>query len=162
MEKWREELYIDTLYHHGIKGQRWGVRRYQNEDGTLTEAGKRRTKNGALTADQVVASDYQNLSKGLSAGSSAANNISNISRKVSERKKRKMQSEIDVTKMSDAELRQKINRMSMEDQYRFMSTKNVRTGSDKVQDVMDVAGNVLAIAASAATIAVAIHTIRNK
>lgn len=30
------------LYHHGIKGQRWGVRRYQNEDGSLTDAGKKR------------------------------------------------------------------------------------------------------------------------
>ena len=28
------------LYHHGIKGQRWGIRRYQNKDGTLTAAGK--------------------------------------------------------------------------------------------------------------------------
>lgn len=34
--------YRDELYHHGIKGQRWGVRRYQNEDGTRTEAGKKR------------------------------------------------------------------------------------------------------------------------
>lgn len=32
------------LFHHGIKGQKWGVRRYQNEDGTLTTAGKRRRK----------------------------------------------------------------------------------------------------------------------
>lgn len=30
------------LVHHGIKGQRWGIRRYQNPDGTLTEAGKQR------------------------------------------------------------------------------------------------------------------------
>ncbi len=32
----------DELYHHGIIGQRWGVRRFQNEDGTLTSEGKRR------------------------------------------------------------------------------------------------------------------------
>lgn len=32
----------DSLSHHGIKGQRWGVRRFQNEDGTLTDAGKKR------------------------------------------------------------------------------------------------------------------------
>lgn len=30
------------LYHHGIKGQKWGVRRWQNEDGTFNDAGKRR------------------------------------------------------------------------------------------------------------------------
>lgn len=30
------------LYHHGVKGQRWGVRRYQNEDGTLTPRGEKR------------------------------------------------------------------------------------------------------------------------
>lgn len=32
----------DELQHHGIKGMKWGVRRYQNADGTLTEAGKRK------------------------------------------------------------------------------------------------------------------------
>lgn len=31
-----------ALSHHGILGQKWGVRRYQNEDGSLTEAGKKR------------------------------------------------------------------------------------------------------------------------
>lgn len=41
------------LYHHGIKGMRWGIRRYQNADGTLTPEGKRRYFNpdGSLTRE---------------------------------------------------------------------------------------------------------------
>jgi hypothetical protein len=34
--------YPNELYHHGIKGQRWGIRRFQNPDGTLTAAGRKR------------------------------------------------------------------------------------------------------------------------
>ena len=40
------------LYHHGILGQKWGVRRYQNADGTLTEAGKKRAKDGWTIKEQ--------------------------------------------------------------------------------------------------------------
>lgn len=42
----------DYLAHHGVKGQKWGVRRYQNKDGSLTNAGKKRRyldDDGALT-----------------------------------------------------------------------------------------------------------------
>ena len=35
-------MYEPYLMHHGVKGMKWGVRRYQNEDGTLTTAGKSR------------------------------------------------------------------------------------------------------------------------
>ncbi len=45
----------DDLAHWGIKGQKWGVRRYQNPDGTLTEAGKKRyyyqNPDGSLTEE---------------------------------------------------------------------------------------------------------------
>lgn len=34
--------YSNELYHHGVKGQKWGIRRFQNADGTLTAEGKAR------------------------------------------------------------------------------------------------------------------------
>lgn len=57
---------MNELYHHGIKGMHWGVRRYQNPDGSLTNAGKRRArkeakqerisnaKNAALLSDKEL------------------------------------------------------------------------------------------------------------
>lgn len=43
------------LYHHGVKGMKWGVRRYQNADGSLTPVGKKRiSKQYKKTADKVT------------------------------------------------------------------------------------------------------------
>lgn len=41
----------NELYHYGILGQKWGVRRFQNKDGTLTEAGKERYSYGDFKRD---------------------------------------------------------------------------------------------------------------
>ena len=47
--------YSDSLMHHGIKGMHWGVRRYQNPDGSYTDAGKARRNEGfSLNPIQII------------------------------------------------------------------------------------------------------------
>lgn len=53
------------LAHHGIKGMKWGIRRYQNEDGTLTDAGKARYSGG----DELTKRDEKRFRTGKSAKS---------------------------------------------------------------------------------------------
>ena len=51
----------NELYHFGIKGMKWGVRRYQNEDGSLTPAGKKHYRN--MSDDKLQKSLYKQVKK---------------------------------------------------------------------------------------------------
>ena len=53
----------NELYHHGIKGMKWGVRRYQNKDGTLTAAGKKQKKKTLSADDKEKARRKSDLKK---------------------------------------------------------------------------------------------------
>lgn len=44
---------MNNLKHHGIKGQKWGVRRFQNRDGSLTPAGRKRQNDGPAHDDHT-------------------------------------------------------------------------------------------------------------
>lgn len=57
MEYISQSYYNTELYHHGVLGQKWGVRRYQNADGSLTAKGRRRY-------DYTQSESYKNASAG--------------------------------------------------------------------------------------------------
>lgn len=67
-EAWREDMEHSSmkvegyLAHHGVKGMKWGVRRYQNLDGSLTAAGKKRRSQEGWSEDAKTASQIKKKS----------------------------------------------------------------------------------------------------
>lgn len=80
-----ENLY---LAHHGIKGMKWGVRRYQNADGSLTPAGKRRQKREDKKYDKIAKKDAKEFARAkMYYGEGAGNRRKLIKNTVEQHKK---------------------------------------------------------------------------
>lgn len=180
----RSNGHSNELYHFGVKGMKWGVRRYQNEDGTLTKAGSERYardarerdyneydpttssyyKTGGLkvNADRYVKEDIQRT-KNLVDSTKKMNdslrtaNQNSLNRAAKKQKEKRM----DLSSMTDKELRDKINREILERQYNdTFNQKKISRGRQFATDVIDVSGSVLAITSSALGIALAIKDLR--
>lgn len=109
----------DFLQHYGVKGQKWGVRRYQEEDGSLTAEGKERYYAGSNGIKGRIKSKLK----------SAANNAIDKARyKIN----RKLDDHKDPSSFTDAELNDRINRMRKEAEYTRL--KNEISGKNNNQN----------------------------
>lgn len=148
--------YNNTLCHHGIKGQKWGVRRYQNPDGSLTAAGAKREKRQAMV-DKAFTKSIKNgkdkeaispAEKILKDTSNAIDNSVKLTNSISNMRAEKNGRKSGVGQMTDEELRSAINRMNLERQYNSLSQERVSSGMSYVKDTLGIVGSTVGITAS--------------
>ena len=148
----------NELYHHGIKGQKWGVRRYQNPDGSLTLAGKKR----ALK----VQNDYTELSKNKKYHDKDGNltyegrkralkmkeqyssitgkslrpfpNTSGLKTSTSVKSESKVKPK-SISEMSNQEIQAKIDRIRLENTLKSLNPEKISRGQKLVDGLKDTA-----------------------
>lgn len=119
------------LIHWGIKGMRWGIRRYQNKDGSLTAAGRKRYGDGEAISDTSKESYEEGKARALKSGSAT-----------------------DVLKyqgdLSNKELEDALQRIRKENELKGYSDKEIAAGKDKAEQIFNKMGKVTDYAVTAA------------
>jgi hypothetical protein len=165
------------LVHHGIKGQKWGIRRYQNKDGTLTDKGKARyerdvRENKAKKKDSRI--DVSNpdpqrwVREDLERQKTVIDNTSKLvdTTKAMERASspKATKKRMDLSRMTNKELKEAIEREQLEQRYNQLfnseSEPAVSKGREFARNMLETTGDVLAIGSSALAIALAIRQLK--
>ena len=166
-----------SLQHWGIKGMKWGVRRYQNKDGTLTDAGKKRysrdiQENKSKKKDNRIDTsnpdprrwareDLERTGRVIDTTSKIVKQAQDVERNTSSKPAKK---KLDLSNMTDKELSDRINREMLERRYNDLfapeEAPKVSKGREAVRDALDVAGTVLGVAGSAVSLALAINQLK--
>lgn len=156
----------NELKHYGVKGQKWGVRRYQNNDGSLTPEGRRRysddddDRNGGNSGGGNSGGNGGNksnknakpkdpvdtMTKGVGTTKKGVDDLANNRARQREFEgKRNYRNE--ATQLTDKELRDAVNRLNMEESYaKMMSSRYVDTGRTKTDALLSGAGTALTVA----------------
>lgn len=149
------------LYHHGVIGMKWGIRRYQNKDGTLTAAGKKR-----YDKEMEKVKEQQKILKNKERTKAKLDKLEAMKKDVADRKKNldgdkgseKIKTKLKEAKsaetkkrikdLSDEELQAKVDRLTLEKRYRdLMKEKNPpqsNKGKNFVSGILEQSGkNIL-------------------
>lgn len=129
----------NELMHWGIKGMKWGVRRYQNKDGSLTPAGKKRydKEMAKLKEEEKIAKNKLKTQAKLNKLDEKRKEVEALKSGKPIAKSTKQHSKPSVKDMSDEELRQTVNRLLMEQQYAKLNPQQVSAGQKFVKKVMN-------------------------
>lgn len=126
-----------ALSHHGIKGQRWGIRRYQRKDGSLTKAGQRRVqkqREEALEKARQAKAEKKQLEDAKK------------QHEIDKQNAIKTGSASDVLKykgeLTKQEMDAAISRIRWESEMKSLSDKEVSSGKSKVDRFFDGVGDV--------------------
>lgn len=163
-----DKITYDEIKHHGVKGQKWGVRRYQNEDGSLTAKGKQRYGSKENFEREYPQESKKKIKKEVDIYKDVAGKAKRGMEEGRERqnKKQKENAEKDVRerayRMSDQELRDAVNRLNMEERYAQVMREReyVEVGKSKAEKFMDYTLTALNIASTGLAVAIAIKELK--
>lgn len=140
----------NELYHHGIKGQKWGVRRFQNKDGSLTLAGKKRAlkmqnQYTELSNDKRYHDKHGNLTyagrkKELKMKEKYSELTGKDLRRFTPRTNKSTADKSQrISEMTNAEIQAKIDRIRLESTLKSLTPAQTSKGEKFVNDLKDTA-----------------------
>ena len=121
----------NELMHWGVKGMRWGIRRYQNKDGSLTQAGKKRydKEMGKLKAEEKILKKRQRTQDKLNKLEVKRKEVKALREgKTISKEPEKKPAKRSIKDLSDDELRAVVNRLTLEQQYERLKPEQVSKG----------------------------------